>query len=858
MLTAFAVLSGSAAVLAFILIRSSVLDPRTASASDGTSTSAGTDGTTDFRFLPAIARPSPAPTATLARTPTAPPASLSVGLTDQTRASLTGVAVDVAWSAPGGKPIGAGATLQTGVDAANLRTVANSRGTSRVVQTVQTGRDIRYRVDVTPSTRTVSSSAIVAFRLRMVDDRDAAITYSGTWADAGYPGYLRSSAQYSVVGGSSATFSFTGLSVAWIGPVGPGRGRATVSVDGGAASTVSLADRLFQPRRVVFTRSWAESGEHVIRITLASGSRGTVGIDSFAVLGPPQRVPAEPSGTPTPSPTPTPSLPSATLPLRGAFYYGWYPEAWPASAAGESRFHPSAGRYDSSEAAILAAQVAAMRYGRIDVGIASWWGQGTRTDGRMPELLAAAHGTGLAWAVNDEVEEVSDPASATIGATLKYVAEQYSSDPAYLRIDGRFVVFVGAAAGDDCTMVARWVTANTVHAFLVLPAVAGSAGCSSQPDLWYAADPSIADLAIDRSSYAISPGYWRQSESARLERDPARWSQSIRQMVASNASLQLIASFNQWADGSSVENATEWSSASGFGTYLDALHVNGATEDIGSSSPTPGTGPVDPVLVGAGAIASCGNTNDEATAAILASVDGTVFTVGDNAFDSGTIAEYRACYEPSWGAFRDRTRPAAGNRDYLTPGAAGYFAYFGAAAGAPTKGYYAYNLGSWRIYVLNSNCSRIGGCGVDSPQEKWLRSDLKAHPSACIGAYWQAARFSSGRFLDDVRMQPFWKDLYAHGAEFVINGHDHNYQRYAPLTPTGVRDPVHGIREFVVGTGGNGHTALRNAASAANREAGTDKAYGVLRITLHPTGYEWQFLSTAKVQYDDSGAQSCH
>lgn len=847
-----AVLGGSAAVLVFVLMRSSGIDQKTASASDATSTSPGATRATDFRFLPALARASPTPTPTPVPSAKAPAADLTVRLTDQTSAPLSAVGVDVSWSAPGGKPIPTGAVLQAGADESHLRDVTNTRGASRNVGTVRTGRDTLYRVAISPASRTLSSSAIVAFRLRMVDDRDAAITYSGTWADAGYPGYLRALARYTVAGGSTATFSFSGRSVAWIGPVGPGRGRASVTVDGGAASTVSLAARAFQPRRVVFARSWAESGQHEIRITLEGGSRGTVAIDSFAVLGPPEHAPAEPS------PTPITTLPSATLPLRAAFYYGWYPEGWPTTAAGDTRFRPSAGRYDSSDAAILAAQVAAMRYGRIDVGIASWWGQGTRTDGRMTDLLAAARGTGLTWAVNDEVEEVSDPDGSAITVALQDIGQRYGTDPSYLRIDGRFVVFVGAAASDDCAMVARWVNANTVHAFLVLPAVAGSAGCPSQPDLWYASDPSIADQAVNGSSYSISPGYWRQAEPARLDRDPTRWSQSIRQMVASNASLQLIASFNQWADGSSVEDATEWPSASRFGTYLDALHVNGATGDVGSSSPTPGTGPADPVLVGAGAIASCGNANDEATAAILASVDGTVFTVGDNAFDSGTIAEYRACYDPSWGAFRDRTRPAAGNRDYLTPGAAGYFAYFGAAAGPATKGYYAYNLGSWRIYVLNSNCSKIGGCGVGSPQERWLRSDLRAHPSACIGAYWQAARFSSGRFLDDVRMQPFWKDLYTHGAEFVINGHDHNYQRYAPLTPTGAPDPVHGIREFVVGTGGNGHTALRDSASAAKREAATDQAYGVLRITLHATGYEWQFLSTAKVQFDDSGAQSCH
>jgi hypothetical protein len=326
-------------------------------------------------------------------------------------------------------------------------------------------------------------------------------------------------------------------------------------------------------------------------------------------------------------------------------------------------------------------------------------------------------------------------------------------------------------------------------------------------------------------------------------------------MVASGARLQLVGSFNQWGDGSSVESAAEWTSPSGYGTYLDVLHDNGG--GVPTTSPPPNGTQPDPVLVGAGAIASCGSTNDEETAQIVKTVPGTVFTVGDNAFDAGTLEQFQDCYGPSWGAFLDRTRPAVGTREYVTPDASGYFAYFGAAAGPINKGYYAYDLGKWRIYVLNSNCSKVGGCQAGSPQEAWLRADLKAHPSSCIGAYWQIARFSSGRFGDDPKMQPFWQDLYDHGAEFVINGHDHNYQRYAPMTPKGVLDQARGIREFIVGTGGNGHTSL-TTQNPGIREAGTDLAYGVLQLTLHPTGYEWRFLATPKAPFEDSGAASCH
>ena len=807
--------------------------------------------TADFRFLPALTPPQVLPTPTPPAP--APSGSIAVGLATQALAPTNAAALSISWTGPDGKPVESGATLKAGVDQGKLRTLPIAPGAARIVRSSATGHDYVYRLDVAGSSGTVGSWAATAFRLSSIDDRDASITYTGAWSAAGFRGYLGQSARFSETPGDTATFTFTGRSVAWVGPVGPGRGVARVQVDGADAGTVSLLAGHYDPRRVLFVRSWPTPGQHQVRITVAGRRGAAVMIDSFTVIGPPRDPPSD-TGPPAP---PEATLPNAKLPLRAAFYYGWYPEAWSqAGSASWSNFHPSAGAYDSSDPKLLAGQVQAMRYGGIGAGIASWWGPGTRTDGRMSELLAAARGTGLAWAVNDEVEEVADPDTATIASTLQYIGDHYADDPAYLRIGGRFVVFVGAAASDGCDMVERWTKANTVHAFLVLPAVKSGAGCASRPDEWYALDPTLSDQQVDQSSYTINAGFWRLGEQARLARDPTRWSQSIKAMVASGARLQLISSFNQWGDGSSVESAVEWASASGYGSYLDALHDNGAGGPPASSPPA-SSGPADAVLVGAGAIASCANTNDEATAQIVGAIAGTVFTVGDNAFDSGTLDEYRNCYGPSWGAFLDRTRPSAGTREYTIDGAAGYFTYFGAAAGEPGKGYYAYDLGSWRIYVLNSNCSKIGGCSRGSPQEDWLRADLEAHPNACIGAYWQAARFSSGRFGDDPRFEVFWQDLYDHGAEFVINGHDHNYQRYAAMTPTGKRDSAKGIREFIIGTGGNGHTALKTA-SVANREAANDKAYGVLRLTLHPTGYEWQFLSTQKTSFEDAGADSCH
>jgi hypothetical protein len=155
----------------------------------------------------------------------------------------------------------------------------------------------------------------------------------------------------------------------------------------------------------------------------------------------------------------------------------------------------------------------------------------------------------------------------------------------------------------------------------------------------------------------------------------------------------------------------------------------------------------DPVFVGAGDIASCTSTGDEATANLLDTIPGTVYTTGDNAYESGTASEFENCYDPSWGRHKARTRPAVGNHEYYsTTNASGYFGYFGAAAGDPSKGYYSYDLGSWHIISLNSNCSFVagGGCAAGSDQEKWLRADLAAHPNACTLAYWHHPLFSSG------------------------------------------------------------------------------------------------------------------
>jgi hypothetical protein len=265
----------------------------------------------------------------------------------------------------------------------------------------------------------------------------------------------------------------------------------------------------------------------------------------------------------------------------------------------------------------------------------------------------------------------------------------------------------------------------------------------------------------------------------------------------------------------------------------------------------------DPVLVGAGDIAACTQAGDAATAALLAQIGGTVFTLGDNAYETGSAFDYARCYGPTWGRFKSRTHPAPGNHDYYaSPTAAGYFGYFGAAAGPVGKGYYSYDLGAWHVVVLNSECASVGGCGTGSPQERWLRADLAAHPATCTLAYWHTPRFSSGSLYgDDAGYQPFWQALYDAGADVVMNGHEHLYERFGPQTPSGKADPAWGIRQFTVGTGGEGHYGF--ATPKPNSEVRNDRSFGVLALTLHRNSYSWRFVPAGGT-FTDQGTAACH
>jgi F5/8 type C domain-containing protein/calcineurin-like phosphoesterase family protein/glycosyl hydrolase family 99 len=1008
---------------------------------------------------------------------------------------------------------------------------------------------------------------------------------------------------------------------------------------------------------------------------------------------------------------------SLTLPIRAAFYYPWFPNAWQQGGIYPyTNYTPSNGFYDGGDPAIISQQIAAMQYGGIQAGISSWWGQGHHTDVRFPALLAGAAGTGFKWTIYYEAESLGDPSVSQITSDLTYLRDNYANDPSYLRINGKFVVFVYADGGDACGMADRWSKANTVGAYVVLKVFSGYLNCANQPDSWHQYSPAVSTDGQGAYSYSISPGFWKEGESPRLNRDLNRWAQNVQSMNASGAAWQLVVSFNEWGEGTSIESAKEWETGSGYGAYLDVLHANGqavpatstpapaqtptpkptsaptkaatatpgptktptpgsggastpataATKyrlvtsgasvnsaastyvrdgkmstvwktklfvagppseawvwvDLGASQkignirwvfgeagiadsftiegsndlknwsaittrsgkpvgvwqekvtsrtyryirfrfenpnrdrylgglaevqvwslgempplpsneppaptatpvptstapsgggntprpsppagatvlepeadsyvteatpdanlgtqttvqvdagsgerkvgyirftvdgltgnpgsaiiqlyvrsgtvdgptvqlaantwdenkvtwanrpsltgngiedkgaldtgtwvqydvtslitgngtytfafenasrdgisfgsrednarlplliltgaagdevtpsptppvsggsgatetatpqpggasptataapptptttpkpntpvptataapPTPTTTPkpntpvptatpkpntpvptatpkpptptptstprpgggADAVLLAVGDVASCGSTGDEATGKLLDSVSGPIAGLGDYAYESGSATDFKNCFDPSWGRHKSRMHPAAGNHEYNTAGAAPYYAYFGAAAGDSSKGYYSYNVGTWHIVVLNSNCSKIGGCDTGSAQYAWLKADLAANPASCTLAYWHHPLFSSGEHGNNTVTKPLWQLLQTNGAELVLTGHDHDYERFAPQNADGVAT-ANGIREFVVGTGGRGHYSFPTVR--ANSEVRYNSGFGVLRLVLKDGSYTWEFISEAGKTFTDSGSGTCH
>ncbi len=296
---------------------------------------------------------------------------------------------------------------------------------------------------------------------------------------------------------------------------------------------------------------------------------------------------------------------------------------------------------------------------------------------------------------------------------------------------------------------------------------------------------------------------------------------------------------------------------------------NTPNTSIPTNQPTVTKNENDPVIAAAGDIAcdpenghynnGNGNNNNchqKATSDLLINENLTaVLPLGDTQYEKGTLSTFKESYEPSWGRVKHLSYPVVGNHEYYTENAQGYFDYFGEKAGDPQKGYYSYDLGEWHLIALNSNCSKIGGCGEGSPQLQWLKEDLEAHPNVCTLAYFHHPRFSSGQHGNNEGLKALWQDLDQAGVELVLTGHDHNYERFAPQDAEGNLDEINGMRQFVVGSGGRSHYPFKNIQP--NSEVRNEDTYGVLKLTLHSDGYTWEFLPEVGQTFTDQGSALC-
>jgi hypothetical protein len=260
----------------------------------------------------------------------------------------------------------------------------------------------------------------------------------------------------------------------------------------------------------------------------------------------------------------------------------------------------------------------------------------------------------------------------------------------------------------------------------------------------------------------------------------------------------------------------------------------------------------DPTITGAGDIASCVSSGDERTAKLLDNIKGPIFTAGDNVYRTDGVEQpFAECYDKSWGRHRSRTHPVPGNHEYEDSEIDTYFDYFGRSAGERGKGYYSYQLGQWHVIALNSMLD----ASPESPQGQWLADDIARHPSRCTLAYFHHPRFSSGPHSRRRSAVDLWAALFKGGVDVVVNGHDHIYERFGPMNADGERDNENGMREFVVGTGGDSHYDIETVAP--HSEVRSDDTYGVLSLTLHRDSYDWRFIPVHERTFSDSGTGSC-
>jgi hypothetical protein len=363
---------------------------------------------------------------------------------------------------------------------------------------------------------------------------------------------------------------------------------------GGQVATVLISPLAHQ----AFVDGTAYSHYSLLKTILAAWNLPDLGdTPSSELIEAPWIGKLDPTSTPTPLPDQTDSNSKngeLAFPIRGAFYYPWFPNSWNQNGLNPfTHYAPTLGYYTQDDPAVIQQQVAAMKYGKIQLGIASWWGQGHYTDSRIPLLLQAGEKDSFKWSLYIESEGIGNPSVNSIQSDLQYIRDHYANSPSFLKISGRFVIFVYADQNDGCEMSDRWKQANTEGAYLVLKVFSGYRTCASQPDAWHQYAPDTSQRDVGKTSFIISPGFWKADEKdPRLPRDPYIWNQAIQAMVASHAQFQLITTFNEWGEGTSVESGSEWQSPSGYGLYLDALHYDGKPPVLfPSGTPLPTTKP---------------------------------------------------------------------------------------------------------------------------------------------------------------------------------------------------------------------------------------------------------------------------
>jgi hypothetical protein len=380
--------------------------------------------------------------------------------------------------------------------------------------------------------------------------------------------------------------------------------------------------------------------------------------------------------------------------------------------------------------------------------------------------------------------------------------------------------------------------------------------------------PSISGSTSQGSMLTADPGNWTGS--------PTSWAYQWRRCNTSGASCTDIS--NATGTGYLLAAADVGSTIR---VAVTATNTGGSTTAVSAATATIAAATADPVIAAAGDIAcdphdshfnggagTASTCRQGATGALIGSLGSlsAILLLGDIQYDCGPLDEVAQSFGPAWGAYKSLFRPAPGNHEYrVNPDAFGfndcsttavnYYSYFGSAAGDPSKGYYSYDIGTWHIIALNANCSFIP-CKAGSAQETWLKADLAAHTNMCTLAYYHQSRFSSGGSGNLSAYAPWWTDLYAGGADVVLSAHDHDYERFAPQDPAENSDPTRGIREFIVGTGGRSHSGFHTIMP--NSQVRDSSAYGLLSMTLHPTGYDFRFVPEAGKTFTDSGSGSCH